>query len=155
MKKISSIACLSIIIIFAFACSSSTEGETVVTNEGAATTKSKVDVSMKEWDVDVSPNYKMGKHIKPGELTLTLKNEGNLEHNLVLLNNNQHEDLALSEDGSMADESLLDVLGKIEVIQPGETAELIINDLPAGTYAFICNTAGHYEQGMVYKFIAR
>ena len=89
MKKISSIACLSIIIIFAFACSSSTEGETVVTNEGAATTKSKVDVSMKEWDVDVSPNYKMGKHIKPGELTLTLKNEGDLEHNLVLLNNNK------------------------------------------------------------------
>ena len=41
----------------------------------------------------VDPNYKMGKHIKPGELTLTLKNEGNLEHNLVLLNNNKHEDL--------------------------------------------------------------
>ena len=32
---------------------------------------------------------------------------------------------------------------------------IVINDLPAGTYAFICNTAGHYEQGMVYKWIAR
>ncbi|MEC7838228.1 MAG: sulfocyanin-like copper-binding protein [Chloroflexota bacterium] len=155
MKKIFSIVCLSIMITFAFGCSSSTEGETVVTNEGETITKSKVDVSMKEWDVSVNPNYKIGKHIKPGKLTLTLKNEGNLEHNLVLLNNNKHEDLALSEDGSMADESQLDVLGKIEGIQPGETAELIINDLPAGTYAFICNTAGHYEQGMVYKFIAR
>ena len=72
-----------------------------------------------------------------------------------LLNNNKHEDLELSEDGSTADENQLDILGKIESIQPGETAELIINDLPAGTYAFICNTAGHYEQGMVYKFIAR
>ena len=97
----------------------------------------------------------MGKHIKPGELTLTLTNDGNLEHNLVLLNNNIHEDLPLTEDGSMADESKLDILGKIEGIQAGETAELVINDLPAGTYAFICNTAGHYEQGMVYKFIAR
>jgi len=156
MKKVlSSLLYLSIISIIAFGCSSSTEGETVVTDEGQSITKSTVTVTMNEWDVKVDPNYKMGKHIKPGELTLTLKNEGNLEHNLVLLNNNKHEDLELSADGSMADESKLDILGKIEGIQPGESGELVIADLPAGTYAFICNTPGHYDQGMVYKFIAR
>ena len=156
MKKVlSSLLYLSIISIIAFGCSSTTEGETVVTDEGQSITKSTVTVTMNEWDVKVDPNYKMGKHIKPGELTLTLKNEGNLEHNLVLLNNNKHEDLELSDDGSMADESKLDILGKIEGIQPGESGELVIADLPAGTYAFICNTPGHYDQGMVYKFIAR
>ena len=156
MKKVlSSLLYLSIISVIAFGCSSSTEGETVVTDEGQSITKSTVTVTMNEWDVKVDPNYKMGKHIKPGELTLTLKNEGNLEHNLVLLNNNKHEDLELSADGSMADESKLDILGKIEGIQPGESGELVIADLPAGTYAFICNTPGHYDQGMVYKFIAR
>ena len=156
MKKVlSSLLYLSIISIIAFGCSSSTEGETVVSDEGKSITKSTVTVTMNEWDVKVDPNYKMGKHIKPGELTLTLKNEGNLEHNLVLLNNNKHEDLELSADGSMADESKLDILGKIEGIQPGESGELVIADLPAGTYAFICNTPGHYDQGMVYKFIAR
>lgn len=156
MKKVlSSLLYLSIISIIAFGCSSTTEGETVVTDEGQSITKSTVSVTMNEWDVKVDPNYKMGKHIKPGELTLTLKNEGNLEHNLVLLNNNKHEDLELSADGSMADESKLDILGKIEGIQPGESGELVIADLPAGTYAFICNTPGHYDQGMVYKFIAR
>ena len=156
MKKvISSLLYLSIISVIAFGCSSTTEGETVVTDEGQSITKSTVTVTMNEWDVKVDPNYKMGKHIKPGELTLTLKNEGNLEHNLVLLNNNKHEDLELSADGSMADESKLDILGKIEGIQPGESGELVIADLPAGTYAFICNTPGHYDQGMVYKFIAR
>ena len=156
MKKvISSLLYLSIISVIAFGCSSTTEGEMVVTDEGQTITKSKVSVTMNEWDVKVDPNYKMGKHIKPGELTLTLKNEGNLEHNLVLLNNNKHEDLELSADGSMADESKLDILGKIEGIQPGESGELVIADLPAGTYAFICNTPGHYDQGMVYKFIAR
>ncbi len=156
MKKVlSSLLYLSIISIIAFGCSSTTEGETVVTDEGQSITKSTVTVTMNEWDVKVDPNYKMGKHIKPGELTLTLKNEGNLEHNLVLLNNNKHEDLELSADGSMADESKLDILGKIEGIQPGESGELVIADLPAGTYAFICNTPGHYDQGMVYKFIAR
>ena len=156
MKKVlSSLLYLSIISIIAFGCSSTTEGEMVVTDEGQTITKSTVSVTMNEWDVKVDPNYKMGKHIKPGELTLTLKNEGNLEHNLVLLNNNKHEDLELSADGSMADESKLDILGKIEGIQPGESGELVIADLPAGTYAFICNTPGHYDQGMVYKFIAR
>ena len=156
MKKVlSSLLYLSIISIIAFGCSSTTEGETVVSDEGQSITKSTVTVTMNEWDVKVDPNYKMGKHIKPGELTLTLKNEGNLEHNLVLLNNNKHEDLELSADGSMADESKLDILGKIEGIQPGESGELVIADLPAGTYAFICNTPGHYDQGMVYKFIAR
>jgi uncharacterized cupredoxin-like copper-binding protein len=156
MKKVlSSLLYLSIISIIAFGCSSTTEGETVVSDEGQSITKSTVSVTMNEWDVKVDPNYKMGKHIKPGELTLTLKNEGNLEHNLVLLNNNKHEDLELSADGSMADENKLDILGKIEGIQPGESGELVIADLPAGTYAFICNTPGHYDQGMVYKFIAR
>ena len=156
MKKVlSSLLYLSIISIIAFGCSSTTEGEMVVTDEGQTITKSTVSVTMNEWDVKVDPNYKMGKHIKPGELTLTLKNEGNLEHNLVLLNNNKHEDLELSADGSMADESKLDILGKIEGIQPGESGELVIADLPAGTYAFICNTPGHYDQGIVYKFIAR
>ena len=156
MKKvISSLLYLSIISVIAFGCSSTTEGEMVVTDEGQTITKSTVSVTMNEWDVKVDPNYKMGKHIKPGELTLTLKNEGNLEHNLVLLNNNKHEDLELSADGSMADESKLDILGRIEGVQPGESGELVIADLPAGTYAFICNTPGHYDQGMVYKFIAR
>ena len=156
MKKVlSSLLYLSIISVIAFGCSSTTEGEMVVTDEGQTITKSTVSVTMNEWDVKVDPNYKMGKHIKPGELTITLKNEGNLEHNLVLLNNNKHEDLELSADGSMADESKLDILGKIEGIQPGESGELVIADLPAGTYAFICNTPGHYDQGMVYKFIAR
>ena len=145
----------SILIISIMSCSSTTEGETVVQDSGIEIIKSNVSVSMKEWDVKVDPNYKMGKHISPGQLTLTLVNEGMLEHNLVLLNNSIHEDLDLTTEGTMADESKLDILGKIEGLQPGETGELVIEDLPAGTYAFICNTAGHYSEGMVYKIISR
>jgi uncharacterized cupredoxin-like copper-binding protein len=154
MKKIV-LSISSILIISIMACSSSTKGETVVQNNDIEITKSNVNVSMKEWDVNVDPNYKIGKHIKPGQVTLTLVNEGMLEHNLVLLNNAIHEDLELTSEATMADESKLDILGKIEGLQPGETGELVIEDLPAGTYAFICNTAGHYSEGMVYKFISR
>ena len=154
MKKIL-LSISSILIISIMACSSSTKGETVVQNNDIEITKSNVNVSMKEWDVNVDPNYKIGKHIKPGQVTLTLVNEGMLEHNLVLLNNAIHEDLELTSEATMADESKLDILGKIEGLEPGETGELVIEDLPAGTYAFICNTAGHYSEGMVYKFISR
>ena len=153
MKKLS-IFSLSLMALFLIACSSSTEEE-VVTEQVVEVNKSTVNVTMSEWDVNVDPNYKMGKHIKPGELTLILTNEGMLEHNLVLLNNNKHEELEMSADGTMADESKLDILGVIEGLKPGETGQLVIDDLPAGTYAFICNTPGHYSEEMVYKIIAR
>ena len=153
MKKLS-IFSLSLTALFLIACSSSTDDE-VVTEEAVEVNKSTVNVTMSEWDVNVDPNYKMGKHIKPGELTLILTNEGMLEHNLVLLNNNKHEELEMSADGTMADESKLDILGVIEGLKPGETGQLVIDDLPAGTYAFICNTPGHYSEEMVYKIIAR
>ena len=128
--------------LFLIACSSSTEDE-VVTEQVVEVNKSTVNVTMSEWDVNVDPNYKMGKHIKPGELTLILTNEGMLEHNLVLLNNNKHEELEMSADGTMADESKLDILGVIEGLKPGETGQLVIDDLPAGTYAFICLSLIH------------
>ena len=128
--------------LFLIACSSSTEDE-VVTEQVVEVNKSTVNVTMSEWDVNVDPNYKMGKHIKPGELTLILTNEGMLEHNLVLLNNNKHEELVMSADGTMADESKLDILGVIEGLKPGETGQLVIDDLPAGTYAFICLSLIH------------
>lgn len=153
MKKLS-IFSVSLMALFLIACSSSAEDE-VVTEEAVEVNKSTVNVTMSEWDVNVNPNYKMGKHIKPGELTLILTNEGMLEHNLVLLNNNKHEELEMSADGTMADESKLDILGVIEGLKPGETGQLVIDDLPAGTYAFICNTPGHYSEEMVYKIIAR
>ena len=130
-------------------------GGTVVTEDGSTVTASTVNVYMNEWEVKVDPNYKMGKHIKPGKLTLTLSNEGALAHNLILLNNNKHEDLVLTTDGTMVDESKLDILSRIDTNQPAGTGQLVVDDLQAGVYAFLCNTPGHYELGMVYKIIAR
>ena len=152
MKKLP-ISLLAIFLISVMACA--TNSETVVTEDGSTVTKSTVNVSMNEWEVNVDPNYKMGKHIKPGKLTLTLSNKGALEHNLILINNNKHEDLALVTDGTMVDESQLDILSRIDPVQPGGSGQLVVEDLQAGVYAFICNIPGHYELGMVYKIIAR
>ena len=153
MKKILYLSILSTFALL-LACSGSSDSET--TNEETKdVTKSTVNVTMKEWEVNVDPNYKMGKHISPGELTLTLTNEGLQEHNLILLNDSKHEDLPLTSDESMVDESKFDILGTIASLQPGKSGKLVVENLPAGTYALICNIPGHYAHEMVYKFIAR
>ncbi len=110
---------------------------------------SEVNITMSEWDVNVASENSL----KEGSIKLTLTNSGNLEHNMVLINDENYENLELTEDASMADETKLDILGKISSLQPGESGELIIEDIKPGTYAFICNTPGHYQLGMVNKII--
>ena len=139
-----------IMSLMIFACGGETE--TVVTEEGNVT--SKLGVIMNEWDVKPSPNYKMGKHIPPGDIEVTLTNAGQLEHNMYVLNQSSFDDFAILDDGS-ADISGLEVLLEISTVQPGQSGTGKITDLPAGTYAFICNIPGHYSSGTVGKFIVR
>ena len=148
MKKIYAASLIMSLMIFA--CGGETE--TVVTEEGNVT--SKLGVIMNEWDVKPSPNYKMGKHIPPGDIEVTLTNAGQLEHNMYVLNQSSFDDFAILDDGS-ADISGLEVLLEISTVQPGQSGTGKITDLPAGTYAFICNIPGHYSSGTVGKFIVR
>ena len=148
MKKIYAVTLILSLMIFA--CGGETE--TVVTEEGNVI--SKLGVIMNEWDVKPSPNYKMGKHIPPGDIEVTLTNAGQLEHNMYVLNQSSFDDFAILDDGS-ADISGLEVLLEISTVQPGQSGTGKITDLPAGTYAFICNIPGHYSSGTVGKFIVR
>ena len=148
MRKIYAASLIMSLMIFA--CGGETE--TVVTEEGNVT--SKLGVIMNEWDVKPSPNYKMGKHISPGDIEVTLTNAGQLEHNMYVLNQSSFDDFAILDDGS-ADISGLEVLLEISTVQPGQSGTGKITDLPAGTYAFICNIPGHYSSGTVGKFIVR
>ena len=148
MRKIYAASLIMSLMIFA--CGGETE--TVVTEEGSVT--SKLGVIMNEWDVKPSPNYKMGKHIPPGDIEVTLTNAGQLEHNMYVLNQSSFDDFAILDDGS-ADISGLEVLLEISTVQPGQSGTGKITDLPAGTYAFICNIPGHYSSGTVGKFIVR
>ena len=148
MKKIYAVTLILSLMIFA--CGGETE--TVVTEEGNVI--SKLGVIMNEWDVKPSPNYKMGKHLPPGDIEVTLTNAGQLEHNMYVLNQSSFDDFAILDDGS-ADISGLEVLLEISTVQPGQSGTGKITDLPAGTYAFICNIPGHYSSGTVGKFIVR
>ena len=148
MKKLFSI--ILIMSSLMFACGG--ESETVVSDEGKVT--STLGVIMNEWDVKPTPNYKIGKHIPPGDIDVTLTNAGQLEHNMIVLNQSSYDDFAILDDGS-ADLSGIEVLLEISTTQPGQSSNGKLTDVTPGTYAFICNIPGHYASGTVGKFIVR
>ena len=148
MKKLFGISLLMLTLIFA--CGG--ESETVVTDEGKTT--STLGVIMNEWDVKPTPNYKMGKHIPPGDINITLTNAGQLEHNMIVLNQSSYDDFPIADDGS-ADLTGIEILLEISTTQPGQSGNGLLTDVPAGVYAFICNIPGHYSSGTVGKFIVR
>ena len=148
MKKLFAMSLLFATMIFA--CGG--ESETVVTDEGKVT--STLGVIMNEWDVKPTPNYKMGKHIPPGDINITLTNAGQLEHNMIVLNQSSYDDFPIADDGS-ADLTGIEILLEISTTQPGQSGNGLLTDVPAGVYAFICNIPGHYSSGTVGKFIVR
>ena len=115
MKKLFSI--ILIMSSLMFACGG--ESETVVSDEGKVT--STLGVIMNEWDVKPTPNYKMGKHIPPGDIDVTLTNAGQLEHNMIVLNQSSYDDFAILDDGS-ADLSGIEVLLEISTTHQGKVA---------------------------------
>jgi plastocyanin len=72
-------------------------------------------------------NSKVGQAIE-----ITLRNEGALDHNLVI-----------------------EAFGIDELAAPGEDAVVTFTPTEAGTYAYICSIPGHEEAGMVGEIIVR
>jgi uncharacterized cupredoxin-like copper-binding protein len=76
------------------------------------------------------------------EVEFTIKNDGSLEHEWVLIKKGQEVTIPFDAD----DEDK--VFWEIEA-QPGETkTETFTAPSEPGTYSIVCGTAGHLEQGM-------
>jgi len=67
---------------------------------------------------------------QPGDVTLIVRNEGAIEHNLVV-------------EGAGGR-----TLAHVPILEPGET-QRIQASLPPGTYKLYCSLPGHQEAGMV------
>jgi len=79
---------------------------------------SRVSVSVKEWGITVG-------EVPSGAVTFVVKNDGAVEHNLVIK----------------------ETQTRLDGIQPGQTKELRAT-LQPGTYTIVCDIAGHEEAGM-------
>ena len=83
-------------------------------------------------------------------VTFRVANDGAVLHEFVVVRSDLASD-ALPVAGGVADESQLDVVGRIEQWGGGESRETALS-LTAGKYLLICNLPGHYQLGMAAAF---
>jgi uncharacterized cupredoxin-like copper-binding protein len=80
-----------------------------------------------------------------GKLTLTLKNAGAVEHELVLLKTSAAPGaLKVAASGRVSEAASV---GEVSEIKTGVSKSTTF-DLKAGRYVYVCNIPGHYSQGM-------
>lgn len=79
-----------------------------------------------------------------GKLTITAKNVGREEHELVLVRTKRAPD-AIPVKGDEASEA--NAVGEIPEQRPGQSATKTFT-LEPGSYVFLCNVPGHYASGM-------
>ena len=103
-----------------------------------------VSASLKEFAVNLS-----SAKAAPGSVTFTIKNDGTITHEFVVLKSDLASDkLPSTADGKVDEESSeLAGVDEIEDIEAGSTKTLTV-DLAAGHYVLICNLPGHYSGGM-------
>lgn len=81
--------------------------------------------------------------IKAGKVTFLVKNDGTLDHELVVLRTDAHHH-AIATKGGQAVEK--DLVGEIANIAPGQSRGMTVS-LKRGTYVVLCNLLGHYRAG--------
>lgn len=123
---------------------------TATTAAGGATATSgsgmsgSVEVTLADFTVKADPAMAAA-----GEVTFTAKNDGSMEHELVIIKTDTAEgDLPMDGTGSEVDEAAAgEVIGKIAEVEAGKSKDGTFT-LTAGKYVLICNVAGHYKAGM-------
>ncbi len=99
-----------------------------------------IQIAVGATDFDFSPDAYLAD--AGAEVTVTLSNEGTVEHNWVLL-----ETPIESED----DLESVNVLAEATA-QPGATGTIAFTAPPAGDYQVVCDVPGHFAAGMVADF---
>ena len=116
----------------------------VATTSSAATKSTTVTLS--DFKVAASP-----KSVTHGKVTFTVKNAGDMEHELVVIETTRAAS-KLPMSGGRASEK--GAVGEVEDIAGGHGKKLTLS-LAKGHYALICNLPGHYAAGMRADFTVK
>jgi hypothetical protein len=118
--------------------------------------RSTVDVSLSEWEV--VPNVES---VVEGEVTFNADNNGEQEHELVIIQTAFAADELPAEDDGSVDEGAdgVDVIGETAEIEPGDDDSRVFT-LDPGSYVLLCNLVheengereAHYAMGMFKAF---
>jgi uncharacterized cupredoxin-like copper-binding protein len=86
------------------------------------------------------------KKVDAGNIEFKATDEGQLEHEFVVIKTDTPADKLPLADGDVDEEAAGEVPGEIPGIQPGATEEVTLT-LDPGKYVIICNLPGHYKAG--------
>lgn len=102
-----------------------------------------LEVVLSEWVVEPSASS-----IDAGEVTITAKNDGGENHELVIVLADSADDLPIDETGKILEDELPEgtFIGEIEEFEAG-TEESGTFDLEAGTYILFCNLVEEQDDG--------
>jgi uncharacterized cupredoxin-like copper-binding protein len=88
--------------------------------------------------------------VPAGDVTFTVKNEGTIDHEVVVLKTDTAYDqlpVGGSEPDRVDETNNVGETGEPDV-KPGETRSFTLNAMTAGKYVLVCNIAKHYAMGM-------
>jgi len=86
-----------------------------------------------------------------GSITFVVKNTGTIEHEMVVLKTDTPFDaLEVDAEGKVSEDTSI---GEVAEFAAGTTKSVTL-DVPAGSYALVCNIAKHYGMGMRAAFTA-
>jgi uncharacterized cupredoxin-like copper-binding protein len=102
-------------------------------------------VTLRDFSIQVSQMS-----LPVGTTTFNVTNEGPSTHEFEVFSVPAGVDpnaLAIANNVADTEAAGLEIVDEVEDIAPSTSTELTVS-LEAGTYALICNLAGHYGQGM-------
>ena len=134
------IAPLTVVALFGAACSS---------DDGSESAGDEIPATLTDFAIDLERTSAPARPV-----TFDITNGGATVHEFEVLRTDTGAD-ALPVDSGVVQTSAdgIEIVDEVEEIAPGTGASLSV-ELPAGTYAVICNVSGHYEQGMFTSFTA-
>src|SRR4051794_7279349 len=116
----------------------------IATSSSAATKSAAVTLS--EFKVSPSP-----KSVSAGKVSFNVKNEGDMEHELVIIKTSKSASKLPVADKRA---SKTGKIGEIEDVGAGKTKKHTFS-LKKGHYVLICNIPGHYQAGMRADFTVK
>jgi uncharacterized cupredoxin-like copper-binding protein len=89
------------------------------------------------------------------EIAFDVTNDAEQTHEFVVFKTDLAEDQLPTDENGDVDESGegVELVDEIEDIEGGTSQSLTVN-MDTGSYVFICNLPGHYQQGMHASFTA-
>jgi len=148
MRRAPALALAGLLAATTVACGSSKKSSTTTTAAGVtAPADNGTPVSVEAGDTsDTVQYYKVAPvSVKAGKVTVTFKNTGNRQHEMIVLKTDAGFDsLTVGSDNKVSEDASV---GEISETDAGKTVVKTF-DLTAGKYVLICNIEKHYAQGM-------